>query len=139
MAPAWEGFLARVQPDQETRDFLRRAVGYSLTASTAERVIFIPYGVGANGKSVFLEAVRMLLGADYAAKTESSAVLTRKAGGSGGGYEPHFLDAGHVQGRTRGKLRCVHEPLTRQCREPRAGDPHTRRAGRPSRRRWLSA
>jgi phage/plasmid-associated DNA primase len=44
---------------------LQRAVGYSLTGDTSEEVLFILDGVGANGKSTFLETVRALLG-DYA-------------------------------------------------------------------------
>lgn len=65
-APRWEQFLDEVfGGDEELIEYIQRAVGYSLTGDTSEQVVFLCYGSGANGKSVFLEVVRQLLG-DYA-------------------------------------------------------------------------
>jgi len=50
----WDAFLERVQPDAEVRDFLQRAVGYSLTGLTTEEALFFGYGAGATGKSTFM-------------------------------------------------------------------------------------
>jgi hypothetical protein len=61
-ATKWERFLRTVVPDEEVRDFLQRAVGYSLTGETGEHVAFLLYGAGANGKSTFLETMRRILG-----------------------------------------------------------------------------
>ncbi len=61
-APAWQEFLERVLPDPELREFVRRAVGYSLTGSTREQCFFLLHGDGANGKSTFLETIRTMLG-----------------------------------------------------------------------------
>lgn len=61
----WNEFLERVQPDPEMRAYLRRAVGYTLTGSTQEKVMFVLWGTGNNGKTVFIETLRWLLG-DYA-------------------------------------------------------------------------
>ncbi len=64
--PRWEQFLAEIfDDDLELIDFVWRAVGYSLTGLTSEQVLFFCWGRGANGKSVFLTILRLLLG-DYA-------------------------------------------------------------------------
>lgn len=61
-APAWQAFLQRVLPNPSTREFLQRAVGYSLVGGNPAQILLILYGAGANGKSTFLETVRKLLG-----------------------------------------------------------------------------
>ena len=48
--------------DTDLIEFIRRAVGYTLTGDVREQVIFIPHGVGSNGKSVFLNILRALMG-----------------------------------------------------------------------------
>jgi putative DNA primase/helicase len=64
--PRWEQFLHQVfQCNNELISFVQRAVGYSLTGSVREQVLFLCYGTGANGKSVFLSTLRHLAG-DYA-------------------------------------------------------------------------
>ncbi|MDA0734837.1 MAG: phage/plasmid primase, P4 family [Chloroflexi bacterium] len=64
--PRWEQFLHQVfQCDEQLIGFLQRAVGYSLTGSVREQVLFLCHGSGANGKSVLLTILRHLLG-DYA-------------------------------------------------------------------------
>ena len=73
--PRWEAFLLRVMGDDpELVAFLQRAVGYTLTGSTREQVLFLLYGVGANGKSTFIEILRLLTG-EYAAQAEFSTFL----------------------------------------------------------------
>jgi putative DNA primase/helicase len=63
LCPRWNDFLIQVMDGrQELVDFLRRAVGYSLTGSTREQVFFMLYGTGSNGKSTFLEVLRSLFG-----------------------------------------------------------------------------
>lgn len=52
-------------------DFVQKAVGYSLTGLTTEQVLFILYGTGANGKSVFLNLMGDLLG-NYSLTTPAS-------------------------------------------------------------------
>lgn len=66
--PRWQQFLDEVFGDSELIDFVQRAVGYSLTGDTSEQVLFIPYGNGANGKSVFLSIAQDILG-DYGGNT----------------------------------------------------------------------
>lgn len=61
-APLWEAFLETVLPDQEVREFVRRAVGYTLTGLVDEEAFFVAYGTGANGKSVFANVIAAMLG-----------------------------------------------------------------------------
>jgi putative DNA primase/helicase len=55
--PRWEQFMDEVFPDPDVRHFVHKAVGYSLTGDMAEHVFFFPYGVGRNGKSVFVRTL----------------------------------------------------------------------------------
>jgi putative DNA primase/helicase len=62
--PKWEAFLLRAMGgDQEMVDFLQRCVGYSLTGSVTEHVLFFCHGPkGMNGKSTFLSILREVMG-----------------------------------------------------------------------------
>lgn len=61
--PLWEKHVEFVtQADPLLAAWLRRAVGYSLTGSTAEQKLFFLWGTGDNGKSTFLDIVKTLLG-----------------------------------------------------------------------------
>jgi putative DNA primase/helicase len=79
-APRWGAFLEKVLPDPDVRSFVQRAVGYALTGSTREQVLFMPWGSGANGKSTFLETLRLVLG-DYAAHTPADTLMARRETG----------------------------------------------------------
>lgn len=72
--PTWEGFLLRVQPDGEIRHFLQKAIGYSLTASVQEQLLFFLSGGGSNGKSTFLNTLQALLG-EYATQGAPDLLL----------------------------------------------------------------
>jgi putative DNA primase/helicase len=62
----WERFLEEIfNGDTALVDFVWRSVGYSLTGLTKEQILFILWGSGANGKSVFLKVLRRVLG-EYA-------------------------------------------------------------------------
>jgi len=63
--PQWHQFLATTFDDKDLIDWLQRALGYSITGDTTEQCVFIGYGTGANGKSVFRGAFNSALG-DYA-------------------------------------------------------------------------
>ena len=80
--PLWERFLHRVMGGNERLiAFLQRAVGYSLTGHTNEQILLLLYGVGANGKSTFLETLRAML-ADYSAITDFNTFLKRDSDGA---------------------------------------------------------
>ena len=81
-APTWAAFLDRIMREHaDVIPFLRRAVGYTLTASTREHLFFVLYGTGRNGKSTFVEAIMAMLG-EYAQASNPETWL-RQSGGRG--------------------------------------------------------
>ena len=61
----FDGFMRRIMGgDAEMIAYLQRVAGYALTGSTQEHALFFCYGVGANGKSTFINALIECLG-DY--------------------------------------------------------------------------
>lgn len=61
--PRWNRFLDFfLQGDQSLMDYLARATGYSLTGYVDKDILFFLYGKGANGKSTFTSALKMLTG-----------------------------------------------------------------------------
>ena len=81
--PRWESFIDLVTGgDAEMAQFLRFAMGYSLTGRTDEHAFFNLYGPGANGKTTFTEAALRLWG-DYGKRThvESLMMQFRQASG----------------------------------------------------------
>jgi putative DNA primase/helicase len=79
--PRFLAFLRRVMGDDDALvAFLQRAVGYSLTGVTLERILLILYGEGKNGKSTLLEVIRSVLG-DYAMRTPTETLLAKRDSG----------------------------------------------------------
>ena len=61
--PTWHEFLKRTTDgDNDLQRYLQRVAGYALTGDTSEHALFFAYGVGANGKSTFLNAVSGMIG-----------------------------------------------------------------------------
>lgn len=76
--PRWLDFLDYTfAGDAELVEFVRRAVGYTLTGLTREQCLFLCHGPGRNGKSTFLKTVAGLLGEDYAQQAPTSLLLNR--------------------------------------------------------------
>ncbi|CAX23504.1 putative P4 family phage/plasmid primase [Methylorubrum extorquens DM4] len=65
--------------DQEKIAFVRRAVGYTLTGSTAGQCMFLVIGTGANGKSTFLKVIQALMG-EYGGSIPSHSMMASKFG-----------------------------------------------------------
>ena len=62
-SPRWHKFLDEIfQQDDAVIEFAQRAAGYSLAGVAAEQVFFLLYGKGSNGKGVFVETLRHVLG-----------------------------------------------------------------------------
>jgi putative DNA primase/helicase len=77
--PRWQAFLHRIlDGNQDLIDFVQRAVGYTLSGSTSERCMFILHGGGKNGKTVFLEGLRLLLGDGYTARTPTQTLMAKR-------------------------------------------------------------
>lgn len=82
--PLWIEFLNQTfQNDQELIHFIQKIVGYSLTGSNAEQVMFILFGNGRNGKSVLLNIIKYISGS-YA-KTMNATTIMQKHNNSGQG------------------------------------------------------
>jgi putative DNA primase/helicase len=63
--PTWLRFLERTtNGDAQLQAFLQRTAGYALTGSTREHALFFLYGLGGNGKSVFVNTILGMVG-DY--------------------------------------------------------------------------
>ena len=80
--PVFEAFLERIFAEVVAIiDFLQRALGYSITGSTAEQCFFINHGGGANGKSTLLSIILNVLG-EYSQSAAADLLLTRSSGGA---------------------------------------------------------
>ena len=78
--PTWLEFLEQVLgADEELIRFIQRSIGYSLTGDTSEQVLFFLYGIGANGKSTFVNTLQTILG-DYSQQAQVSTFMTKGKG-----------------------------------------------------------
>lgn len=79
--PMWDRFIEEATDgDQDLAGFLARAVGYSLTGSTAEEVLFFIHGRAATGKSTFIAAIEKTLGS-YSMHADFETFLARQGVG----------------------------------------------------------
>ena len=76
-AKRWDEFLKQVMRDKENIEYLKKAVGYSLTGSTEEECLHFLYGSGRNGKTTFTRTIEQILG-DYSQKAPVSIVLKKE-------------------------------------------------------------
>lgn len=77
-APEWEQFLNQIfDSNRELIDYVQKAVGYSLTGSTKEQVMFILYGNGRNGKSIFIDTIADALG-NYARSMQADSIMIKQ-------------------------------------------------------------
>lgn len=74
--PEWERYLEMVFPDTEAREYLQRVTGYSLTGDVSERVMFLHFGGGDNGKSIFLDVIGKILGS-YSIVVGTETLMTK--------------------------------------------------------------
>lgn len=76
--PKWDEFLDDIfLGNQELVRFIQRAVGYSLSGYTSEQVLFVLYGNGRNGKSVFLDILNEVFGS-YSTNIQPQAIMAGK-------------------------------------------------------------
>ena len=82
-APLWKQFLSDIfGGDKDLIRYVQKAVGYSLSGSTAEQCAFFLYGTGRNGKSTFLEMVRCIMG-DYATNIQPQTIMVKPTSSGG--------------------------------------------------------
>jgi len=73
----WLKFLDGIMGgSNEMIAYLQKAIGYSLTGSTIEKAVFVPFGSGNNGKTTMLALIRKLLG-EYAALVQINTLMTK--------------------------------------------------------------
>jgi putative DNA primase/helicase len=80
-SPNWLEFIDTITGrDRLLGAYLQRAIGYTLTGSTREEVLFVLYGTGNNGKSTWRETLHALFG-DYAMAADAGLLIERKTAG----------------------------------------------------------
>jgi putative DNA primase/helicase len=82
--PKWESFLQKIMGSEKDNarsvrmvDWLKKAAGYSITASTREKAVFACYGPGDNGKTTFLETIRSITN-EYAVLIQIDSLMLRR-------------------------------------------------------------
>ena len=74
----WLDFLNDIfAGDKAVIRYIQKALGYSLTGSTREQVMFILFGKGRNGKSIFVETIAEILG-DYSNNMQAKSLMVKK-------------------------------------------------------------
>ncbi|MGW6420365.1 phage/plasmid primase, P4 family [Streptomyces sp. NPDC055055] len=73
--PRWDEFLAQTfGPDLELRGYVQRMAGYAASGSVRWHILPFLHGPGGNGKGVFLNVMRNILG-DYAATAPNAFLM----------------------------------------------------------------
>jgi len=86
-APLWGRFIREITAgDAELAGFLQRMAGSAVIGECLDQYLFVLHGTGANGKSVFCETLRWVLG-DYARVGRASALLRQRGLTSAGARE----------------------------------------------------
>jgi putative DNA primase/helicase len=62
-APHFSKFFGEVMPNAETRDYLQRYFGYSVTGVNREQTMLVHWGKGSNGKNTLHKAIRHTIAA----------------------------------------------------------------------------
>lgn len=70
----WMQFLNVVQPNKAVQRLLQQLVGIFLTGESGQQKLIIFYGLGANGKSTFIEVIAWLLG-DYGLRIATEMLM----------------------------------------------------------------
>lgn len=91
-APRWRQFINEIfDNDAELTAYVRRLVGYWLSGLVSEQHFWVMIGVGANGKSVFIEMLKHLLGL-YFHKCDPELFVESKNGRKAGDASPQIAD-----------------------------------------------
>jgi putative DNA primase/helicase len=74
-APKFQAYLKRVLPEQELQDIVAEFFGYVFTKNLKLEKALLPYGTGANGKSVLFDVMNGLLGRENTANYSLSDLM----------------------------------------------------------------
>ena len=73
--PHFRKYLESSQPDPDIRDFLHKALGYSMTGEHSEQKMFLHHGAEtANGKSVLVNILSLILGGHLSPASEKTII-----------------------------------------------------------------
>lgn len=75
--PKFEQFMIDAYPDVEIRDYVQRALGYSLLANPSERAFFVLHGTSGTGKSVITDVMTRIF-RDYGTTAPASAFRLKR-------------------------------------------------------------
>lgn len=75
--PKWLQFMADVFPDDGIRDYIQRALGYTLLGKPTERAMFLLHGPSGTGKSVLTTVMTKLFG-DYGTTAPASTFRLKR-------------------------------------------------------------
>ncbi|MFO1352331.1 MAG: phage/plasmid primase, P4 family [Gammaproteobacteria bacterium] len=79
VCPRWVQFIAEIMRGNDALiAYLQRLCGYILTGDVREQCFDLLYGIGANGKSTFLEILLAVLGNEYARMAAPDLLIARK-------------------------------------------------------------
>lgn len=81
--PGWLRFMQQIScGDQGWIDYQQRACGYALSGHVSEEKIFFEFGEGRNGKSVFANLRRFIMGSYAAVGSPTLLMVSRREAGS---------------------------------------------------------
>jgi putative DNA primase/helicase len=89
VCPQFDGFLQKVQPADDMREWLTRWSGYNALGIADAQVMALFYGEGSNGKGVWVQTHAHILG-DYAWATGIETFMDSGFKRNGGGPSPHL-------------------------------------------------
>jgi putative DNA primase/helicase len=75
--PKWTAFLIDVFPDRNVREYVQRALGYSLLGNPTERAMFLLHGPSGTGKSVLTRVMTEVFG-DYGITAPATTFRLKK-------------------------------------------------------------
>lgn len=112
--PRWMQFLREITcDDEELVAYFQRVVGYILTGSTTEQCFFLFYGMGANGKSTFINVLKHLLGA-YGEQTDFTTFMDMNRGASPRNDLAKLVGKRLVVSPEGGEGKSLDEPVVKQ-------------------------
>ena len=112
--PQWENSIELFTGnDMESSFFIQKSVGYTLTGRIDEHCLFFLFGLGQNGKTVFTELLRHLLG-DYSKRIDIDALMqSRTLGTVANPYIAAMAGARFVIGSEIAENRKINENLVK--------------------------
>jgi len=103
--PRWDQFISEITGGNGgLAGSLQQIAGYAASGFASERCLFILYGMGANGKSIFLDALCQTLGS-YAAVTQAQVLMSKTFGAASNDlaalHDRRFVCASETQSNHR--------------------------------------